>query len=175
MMDQMTLFQDGIVAGKRIFKILDATQYEPKQNAQTGLTITKGKIEFKHVSFSYGGKNEILHDISFTVNPGETLGIVGHTGSGKSSIINVMMRFYEFHKGEILIDGVNIKKNIQKKELRKKSLVWFCKILLCFMVILVLIFVYIIEILRINKLKKLLKQFKQIVLLKRCPVSIMLK
>lgn len=119
MMDQMTLFQDGIVAGKRIFKILDATQYEPKQNAQTGLTITKGKIEFKHVSFSYGGKNEILHDISFTVNPGETLGIVGHTGSGKSSIINVMMRFYEFHKGEILIDGVNIKK-YPKKELRKK-------------------------------------------------------
>lgn len=119
MMDQMTLFQDGIVAGKRIFNILDNTEYEPKQNAEKGLTISKGKIEFKHVSFSYDGKNEILHDINFTVNPGKTLGIVGHTGSGKSSIINVMMRFYDFYKGQILIDGVDIKK-YPKDELRKK-------------------------------------------------------
>lgn len=119
LMDQMTLFQDGIVAGKRIFSILDNTEYEPKQDAQPGLTISKGKIEFKHVSFSYDGKHEILHDINFTVNPGETLGIVGHTGSGKSSIINVMMRFYEFHKGQILIDGVDIKK-YPKEQLRKK-------------------------------------------------------
>lgn len=119
MMDQMTFFQDGIVAGKRIFRILDNTDFEPKQQAEKGLTITKGKIEFKHVSFSYDGKNEILHDISFTVNPGETLGIVGHTGSGKSSIINVMMRFYEFYKGQVLIDGVDIKK-YPKEELRKK-------------------------------------------------------
>ncbi len=119
LMDQMTLFQDGIVAGKRIFAILDNTEYEPKQDAVKGLTISKGKIEFKHVSFSYDGKHEILHDINFTVNPGDTLGIVGHTGSGKSSIINVMMRFYEFHKGQILIDGVDIKK-YPKEELRKK-------------------------------------------------------
>ena len=119
MMDQMTFFQDGIVAGKRIFYILDDTQYEPKQDAQAGLTISKGKIEFKHVSFSYDGKHEILHDISFVVNPGETLGIVGHTGSGKSSIINVMMRFYEFGQGEVLIDDVDIRK-YPKEELRKK-------------------------------------------------------
>lgn len=119
MMDQMTLFQDGIVAGKRIFRILDNTEYEPKQNAVQGLKIKEGKIEFKHVSFSYDGKREILHDISFTVNSGETLGIVGHTGSGKSSIINVMMRFYEFSQGQILIDGVDIKK-YPKEELRKK-------------------------------------------------------
>lgn len=98
---------------------MDDTQYEPKQDAQAGLTISKGKIEFKHVSFSYDGKHEILHDISFVVNPGETLGIVGHTGSGKSSIINVMMRFYEFGQGEVLIDDVDIRK-YPKEELRKK-------------------------------------------------------
>ncbi|WEV50445.1 ABC transporter ATP-binding protein [Lactobacillus sp. ESL0731] len=119
LMDQMTFFQDGIVAGKRIFRILDDTNYEPQQDEQQGLTVSQGKIEFKHVSFSYDGKNEILHDISFTVNPGETLGIVGHTGSGKSSIINVMMRFYEFYQGQVLIDGVDIKK-YPKAELRKK-------------------------------------------------------
>ena len=107
MMDQMTLFQDGIVAGKRIFRILDNTEYEPQQKEEKDLTIKQGKIEFKHVSFSYDGKHEILHDINFTVNPGETLGIVGHTGSGKSSIINVMMRFYEYYQGQILIDGVD--------------------------------------------------------------------
>ena len=119
MMDQMTLFQDGIVAGKRIFRILDNTEYEPQQKEEKDLTIKQGKIEFKHVSFSYDGKHEILHDINFTVNPGETLGIVGHTGSGKSSIINVMMRFYEYYQGQILIDGVDLKK-YPKKELRKK-------------------------------------------------------
>lgn len=116
MMDQMTFFQDGIIAGKRI---LDDEQYEPQQDAQAGLTINRGKIEFKHVSFSYYSKHEILHDVSFVVNPGETLGIVGHTGSGKSSIINVMMRFYEFGKGQVLIDDVDIRK-YPKEELRKK-------------------------------------------------------
>ena len=119
MMDQMTFFQDGIIAGKRIFRILDDQQYEPRQEAEAGLTINQGKIEFKHVSFSYDGKHEILHDVSFVVNPGETLGIVGHTGSGKSSIINVMMRFYEFGKGQVLIDDVDIRK-YSKEELRKK-------------------------------------------------------
>ena len=67
-----------------------------------------GKIEFRNVSFSYDGKHEVLKNISFVVEPGETLAIVGHTGSGKSSLINVMMRFYDFYEGEILIDDVSI-------------------------------------------------------------------
>lgn len=119
MMDRMTSFQDGIVAGKRIFRIMDEKEYEPRQENDKTAVISKEKIEFKNVSFSYDGKNEILHNVSFVVNPGETLGIVGHTGSGKSSIINVMMRFYEFGSGQVLIDGIDIRK-FPKKELRKK-------------------------------------------------------
>ncbi|MDD6406801.1 MAG: ABC transporter ATP-binding protein [Lactobacillus equicursoris] len=119
MMNSLTFFTDGIVAGKRIFKILDQEEYEPEQRGKEDAEITDGKIEFKHVSFSYDGKHDVLHDVSFTLLPGQTLGIVGHTGSGKSSIINVMMRFYEFHDGEILLDGHDIR-DFSKEELRKK-------------------------------------------------------
>lgn len=119
MMNSLTFFTDGIVAGKRIFKILDQKEYEPEQRGKEDAKITDGKIEFKHVSFSYDDKHDVLHDVSFTLLPGQTLGIVGHTGSGKSSIINVMMRFYEFHDGEILLDGHDIR-DFSKEELRKK-------------------------------------------------------
>lgn len=119
MMDSLTSFTDGIVAGKRIFKILDETELEPQQSVDSNAKIELGKIEFKHVSFSYDGKNDVLHDISFTLEPGQTLGIVGHTGSGKSSLINIMMRFYEFHSGQILLDGHDIR-NFSPAELRKK-------------------------------------------------------
>lgn len=119
MMDSLTSFTDGIVAGKRIFKILDEDELEPQQKVDPKAKIELGKIEFKHVSFSYDGKNDVLHDISFTLEPGQTLGIVGHTGSGKSSIINIMMRFYEFHSGEILLDGRDIR-SFSPEELRKK-------------------------------------------------------
>ena len=119
MMDSLTSFTDGIVAGKRIFKILDEDELEPQQKVDPKAKIELGKIEFKHVSFSYDGKNDVLHDISFTLEPGQTLGIVGHTVSGKSSIINIMMRFYEFHSGEILLDGHDIR-SFSPEELRKK-------------------------------------------------------
>lgn len=119
MMDSLTSFTDGIVAGKRIFKILDETELESQQSVDSNAKIELGKIEFKHVSFSYDGKNDVLHDISFTLKPGQTLGIVGHTGSGKSSLINIMMRFYEFHSGQILLDGHDIR-NFSPAELRKK-------------------------------------------------------
>ena len=80
--------------------------------------IQEGNIRFEHVSFSYDGKHQILDDISFTVNKGETIAFVGHTGSGKSSIINVLMRFYEFQSGQVLLDGVDIREYSQE-ELRK--------------------------------------------------------
>ncbi len=119
MMDSLSSLQDGIVAGSRIFHILDDTEYAPAQNPGASKTITTGKIEFKHVSFAYDGVHEILHDITFVANPGETVALVGHTGSGKSSIINVMMRFYEFGTGEILIDNVDIRE-YSMTDLRQK-------------------------------------------------------
>lgn len=118
-MDSMTFFQDGVVAGMRIFRILDNEELAPKQLDVPDAKVTEGRIEFKHVNFSYDGEHQILKDVNFTVEPGETLGIVGHTGSGKSSIINVMMRFYEYYEGEILIDGHNIR-DFKKDELRAK-------------------------------------------------------
>ena len=80
--------------------------------------IQEGNIRFEHVCFSYDGKHQILDDISFSVKKGETIAFVGHTGSGKSSIINVLMRFYEFQSGRVLLDGVDIR-NYSQEELRK--------------------------------------------------------
>jgi len=118
MMEQLATFQQAIVAGKRVFELLDEEEMEPQQ-LEKDYQIQKGSLEFKNLSFSYDEKQDVLKNISFTVNPGETLALVGHTGSGKSSIINLLMRFYEFDRGEILIDGVSIK-DYSQQELRKK-------------------------------------------------------
>lgn len=119
MMDLLSVFQDGVVAGSRIITILDHDEVTPQSNPGANAKITDAKIEFKHVSFSYDGKHNVLNDISFVANPGETVALVGHTGSGKSSIINVLMRFYEFYDGQILIDDVDIKE-YAIEELRDK-------------------------------------------------------
>lgn len=119
MMDYLSVFTDGMVAGSRILKILDQNEITPQQAKEAKEEIQAGKIEFKNLTFSYDGKQDVLKDISFTANPGETVALVGHTGSGKSSIINVLMRFYEFSKGEILIDGKDIRQ-YPMEELRKK-------------------------------------------------------
>jgi ATP-binding cassette subfamily B protein len=105
----LSIYQQSIVASSRIFTILDHEELTPQQDTDANAKIENATVEFKNVSFSYDGKNEVLSDISFTVKPGETVALVGHTGSGKSSIINVMMRFYEFTKGEIVIDGKSIR------------------------------------------------------------------
>ncbi|MFD2306288.1 ABC transporter ATP-binding protein [Enterococcus termitis] len=119
MMDFLSVFTDGMVAGSRILKIFDNQELTPQQNADADAEITEGKIEFRNVSFSYDGKNNVLNHISFIAYPGETVALIGHTGSGKSSIINVLMRFYEFYEGEILIDDRDIRE-YPLPELRKK-------------------------------------------------------
>ncbi|WP_333589464.1 ABC transporter ATP-binding protein [Ligilactobacillus acidipiscis] len=112
-------FQDGIVAGSRVLRIMDDETLAPSQNEGASATLQFGKIEFRHVTFSYDGKHTILKDVSFIAHPGETIALVGQTGSGKTSIINVLMRFYEFGTGEILIDDRDIR-DYPLEELRAK-------------------------------------------------------
>ena len=112
-----SILQTSMVSAGRVFALIDQSNYEPVQ-ADSELAIREGNIRFEHVCFSYDGVNQILDDISFSVKKGETIAFVGHTGSGKSSIINVLMRFYEFQSGRVLIDNVDIR-NYSHQELRK--------------------------------------------------------
>ncbi|MFS0687854.1 ABC transporter transmembrane domain-containing protein [Sporosarcina sp. 179-K 8C2 HS] len=118
-MQRMSIFQQALVSASRVFKLMDDPDMEPAQQETEHKKIHEGTIEFRNVTFSYDGKNDVLKNISFTANAGETVALVGHTGSGKSSIINLLMRFYEYDKGEIFIDGVSLK-DLPKAELRKK-------------------------------------------------------
>lgn len=107
--DKFNTLQLGMVAGDRVFEVLDTKD----QIAQTGdleAKSFKGDIEFRNVRFSYNKGEEVLKGISFKVNAGETVAIVGATGAGKSTIINLVNRFYEIDQGEICIDGTNILK-----------------------------------------------------------------
>ena len=137
LMDSLSNFSNGLVASSRIKTIMEEKEFAPQQGISTSVIknvdekftdrksvsnspiIQEGKIEFRNVSFSYDGEHQVLKNISFIVNPGETLAFVGHTGSGKSSIINVFMRFYEFTEGQVLIDDQDIR-SYSKEELRKK-------------------------------------------------------
>lgn len=115
----LNILQQALVSASRVFTLIDDDTYEPEQQPVSSYTIKEGKIEFREVSFSYDGKTDVLKNINFTVNPGEMVALVGHTGSGKSSIINLFMRFYEFERGSINVDGHSIK-TIPKQELKQK-------------------------------------------------------
>lgn len=118
-MQRLSIFQQAIVAASRVFKLLDETDLAPKQQNVETAKIEQGKIEFQNITFSYDGKTDVLKDISFTAEPGQTVALVGHTGSGKSSIINLLMRFYEFEQGDIKIDGHSVK-DFKSAEMRDK-------------------------------------------------------
>ena len=118
LMQNFSVLQTSMISAGRVFELIDNTEYEPKQS-NSDYKIEEGNIEFENVSFSYDGKQDVLKNISFSVNKGETIAFVGSTGSGKSSIINLFLRFYEFERGKIFIDGVDIK-DYSTKELRDK-------------------------------------------------------
>ncbi|QAA31587.1 ABC transporter ATP-binding protein [Clostridium manihotivorum] len=116
--DNYTTIQSALVSADRIFELLD--EENNLEDLDKGLNINKieGNIEFRHVWFSYNNKDWVLKDISFKLNKGEMAAFVGETGSGKTTIINLISGFYDIQRGEILIDGVNIK-DISKKDLRR--------------------------------------------------------
>ena len=116
--DNIEIVQEAIVSMDKIYDILEQTEYLEDFESGIQLEKVKGKIEFKHVWFAYEKENWVLKDINFTINPGETIALVGKTGSGKTTITNLLNRFYDIQKGEILLDGVNIQK-INKRSLRK--------------------------------------------------------
>jgi ABC-type multidrug transport system fused ATPase/permease subunit len=99
-------FQDGLAAAERVFALIDKVL----QTAAEPVEQLTGQIEFRHVNFTYTGVETVLADFSLTIQPPETIALVGHTGAGKSSIAKLITRFYEFQAGQILVDGRDIRR-----------------------------------------------------------------
>lgn len=119
MAERFNTMQMGLVAARRVFQLLNRKDYIPNQGKQKIENLT-GEIEFKNLNFAYHSRDYVLKDISFHLPAGKTLAIVGHTGSGKSSIINLISRLYDWQEGDILLDGIPIKEydlNFYRKQI----------------------------------------------------------
>lgn len=115
--EQFSTLQSSVASAEKIFSVMDEDEFIPEiENPQKPDRII-GRIEFDHVWFAYDGKNYVLRDVSFVINPGEKVAFVGATGAGKSSILNLIGRYYDIQKGHIYIDGIDIRK-LSKKQLR---------------------------------------------------------
>lgn len=115
--EQFSTLQSSIASAEKIFTVMDEDEFIPEvENPKQPDKITV-KIEFDHVWFAYDGENYVLKDVSFVINPGEKVAFVGATGAGKSSILNLIGRYYDIQKGHIYIDGIDIRQ-LSKKQLR---------------------------------------------------------
>lgn len=115
--EQFSTLQSSIASAEKIFTVMDEDEFIPEvENPKQPDKIT-GKIEFDHVWFAYDGENYVIKDVSFVINPGEKVAFVGATGAGKSSILNLIGRYYDIQKGHIYIDGIDIRQ-LSKKQLR---------------------------------------------------------
>ena len=112
------VLQSGVASAERVFELLDAAEQTPDVGVDTG-TPVEGRVEFDHVSFSYNPERELIKDLSFVAEPGTTVAIVGPTGAGKTTLVNLIMRFYELNGGRILLDGRDIAE-MPRHELRSK-------------------------------------------------------
>jgi len=116
--EKYNILQTAMASSERIFKLLDDETFIKNPESAVKLEKVKGQIDFKNVWFAYNEDDFVLKDISFSIKPGETVAIVGHTGAGKTSIINILTRFYDINKGKIYIDGIDIE-TVDKKDLRE--------------------------------------------------------
>lgn len=119
MAERFNTMQMGLVAARRVFQLLNRNDYIPNQGKQKIANLS-GEIEFKNLNFAYNSRDYVLKDVSFHLPAGKTLAIVGHTGSGKSSIINLISRLYDWQEGDILLDGIPIKEydlNFYRKQI----------------------------------------------------------
>lgn len=115
--EQFSTLQSSIASAEKIFTVMDEDEFIPDVENPKQPDKIIGKIEFDHVWFAYDGKNYVLKDVSFVINPGEKVAFVGATGAGKSSILNLIGRYYDIQKGHIYIDGIDIRQ-LSKKQLR---------------------------------------------------------
>ncbi len=102
------LLQSGVASAERVFELLDADEQVPDADPAQSPTAATGRLAFENVSFSYAPDQPLIHDLSLTAEPGQTVAIVGPTGAGKTTLVNLMMRFYELDAGRITLDGVDI-------------------------------------------------------------------
>lgn len=117
--EKYNIMQTAMASSERIFKLLDNNTIIPNPENPVSLQNIKGEIEFKNVYHAYNPGEYVLKDVSFKINPGETVAIVGATGAGKTTLINILTRFYDIEKGSITIDGTDIR-NINIDELRRR-------------------------------------------------------
>jgi len=116
--EKYNIMQTAMASSERIFKLLDNQTFVNNPAYPKSFEKVKGEIEFRNVWFAYQKEEYVLKNISFKIKPGESIAIVGHTGAGKTSIINILTRFYDIQKGSILVDGIDIR-DIDKRDLRK--------------------------------------------------------
>ena len=119
MASMVNLFQSGIASAERVFELLDEEEQTAEVSTAVSAVGTRGKVEFSHVSFSYNPDKPLITDLSLVAEPGRTIAIVGQTGAGKTTLVNLIMRFYELDEGKILIDGRDIA-SMPRRELRSK-------------------------------------------------------
>jgi ATP-binding cassette subfamily B protein len=116
--EKYNILQAAMASAERIFKLLDTASNITSPPAPRPLQNVRGAVEFRNVWFAYNDEDWVLKDVSFKIEPGQSIALVGHTGAGKTSIASLLMRFYDIQKGEILLDGVNIRE-LDLAELRR--------------------------------------------------------
>ncbi len=116
--DKYNILQAAMASAERIFKLLDTPVTISESPRPAPLDNPQGRVEFRQVSFAYQGDHRVLENISFTIEPGETVAVVGHTGAGKTTLTSLLLRFYDVQEGQILFDGTDIR-NLRLRDLRR--------------------------------------------------------